>query len=478
MTATAQVGMVGAPPRLEIGKGNPEAVKYGKIWERPEYRITAPGEQYVPLFIQHAQPKIGSSIIDFGCGTGRGALAFHNAGFEVTAIDFVKNCLDDEPRKQLKFVKADLEQPISVYAEYGYCTDVMEHIPEVRVDMVLDNILNSAQHVFFAIAGFEDRCGELIGERLHLTVHNYGWWLAKFAQHECIIHWSQPANDYCFFYVTAWKTGRDVVKNGKLNIEEEQIRKNVAHNIKQDWLQVVPYEPNDLECVILGGGPSLNDYADEIKDLRDGGAKLLTMNGTYQWALDHGLTPSAQLVVDARAFNARFTKPVVDNCKYMISSQCDPSVFEGLPKDRTYIWHTNPEVIKDLVSDQYEAAYFIPGGSCILLRAVPLMRMLGYKKFHLFGCDSCLIDDKHHAYSQAENDGGRVMPVIVEGRTFLCHPWMISQAEEFMEMVRTMGDEVDLAVYGDGLLSHIINVSAEMEAKSNGSIRLENLSGS
>jgi hypothetical protein len=189
------------------------------------------------------------------------------------------------------------------------------------------------------------------------------------------------------------------------------------------------------------------------------------MNGSYHWALDHDLTPSAQLVVDAREFNQRFTKPIVDDCKYLIASQCHPSVFDDLPKERTYIWHTNPALIKDLVGDQYDAAYFIPGGSSILLRAIPLMRMLGYKQFHLYGCDSCLLNDRHHAYDQVENDGGVPIPVILEGRSFWCHPWMISQAEEFQEMVNTMGDEIDLAVYGNGLLAYIINTAAELERK-------------
>ena len=216
----------------------------------------------------------------------------------------------------------------------------------------------------------------------------------------------------------------------------------------------------------MGGGPSLNDFADEIKKNRADGVKLITLNGAYNWALHHGLTPSATIVVDARPFNARFTKPVVDDCKYLLASQCDPSVFEGLPKDRTYIWHTMAEQLHEVLDAQYGAGgwYAIPGGSTVLLRAIPLMRMLGYSKFILYGCDSCLKGDEHHAFEQDENNAPYSIPVIVNpgGRVFQCHASMISQAQEFIGLVQQLGDVIELDVKGDGLLAYILEVGAEL----------------
>jgi hypothetical protein len=92
----------------------------------------------------------------------------------------------------------------------------------------------------------------------------------------------------------------------------------------------------------------------------------------------------------------------------------------------------------------------------VLLRAIPLLRMLGFKQFHLYGCDSCLTGE-HHAYAQAENDDAPAIPVTVsDGRIFQCHPWMVAQAQEFMELIKFLGDEIEIATYGDGLLNHIL----------------------
>jgi hypothetical protein len=89
--------------------------------------------------------------------------------------------------------------------------------------------------------------------------------------------------------------------------------------------------------------------------------------------------------------------------------------------------------------------------------------MLGFRRFHLFGADSCLTDDgKHHAYSQPENDGMMIFPAYVGGRKFLCHPWMFSQAQEMMDLIKFYGHAFELEIHGDGLLKHILTTGAEM----------------
>jgi len=91
--------------------------------------------------------------------------------------------------------------------------------------------------------------------------------------------------------------------------------------------------------------------------------------------------------------------------------------------------------------------------------------MLGFHNIHMYGFDSCLREDEHHAYAQPENDyGTHPIPVSVGGRIFYCDPWMFSQATEWMEMIGLFGDEISLDVKGDGLIAHIIKTGAELTA--------------
>lgn len=462
-----------------------EQEKYTLMWSHPEYRRCVPGAQVAEQFLRLAQPHRGSTVIDFGCGTGEGALlitllsdAIFGSPVRVHMLDFARNCLDEDVHNALttqahaiQFTQHDLTQPSPVTAAYGYCTDVMEHIPPESVDTVLTHILQAAQHVFFQISCVDDSCGVLIGEKLHLSVHPPAWWLSKFNDFKCTIHYWQAAKDgsACMAYVSAWSTGQEIVDKGELNIEEEKIRANVRANLQGGWQQVRPYEPQSTEVMIIGGGPSLNGQLDTIRQMRADGKKLITLNGAYHWALEHGLTVSATVVVDARPFNARFTHPVSDGTLYLIGSQCDPSVLEGLPKERTFLWHTTAETIRDILDEQCPGEWFgVPGGCTVLLRAIPLLKMLGYRKFHLFGCDSCVDATPgtwlvHHAYDQPENDGVTLYPAVVGGRTFTCTAWQIAQGTEFMSLIKYMGDMFEIEVHGDGLLGWILEHGAQVD---------------
>jgi len=485
----------GAETVLEVHKDVvSEQAKYEEMWQHPEYRQVIPGEHCAQKFLKFANPPNNAEVIDFGCGTGGGGAAislmatFAGKLVKVHLLDFARNCLDPEVREALttqshalRFDQHDLTVPLpgEWSAPYGFCTDVMEHIPPQDVDRVLINILQAAQHVFFQISCVEDACGVLIGHKLHLSVHPPAWWKAKLVALGCQIHnWEEaPDGSALIAYVTAWSTGQDLVDSGELNTEQDQIRANVRANIRAGWQQVRPYEPNDAEVMLVGGGPSLLSQLPTIVQMRQAGAKLVTLNGAYNWALEHGLKVSAQVVVDARPFNARFTHPVQEETLYLVGSQCDPLTLEGLPKERTYLWHTTAEIVRDILQEECPDKWFgVPGGCTVLLRAIPLLRMLGYRKFHLFGCDSCVnvIDAlntirlnapvvEHHAYAQPENEGMPLFPVTVGGRVFQCQAWQIAQAQEFVSLIKVMGDMFELEVHGGGLLEWILQHGAQMD---------------
>jgi len=482
---TAKAGMHGQQPSVLISpakkcvltgletRTNPEKKKYEQLWSGTDYRRYSPGERVAVDFLKQARPKEGAEVIDFGCGSGRGGLALCVfGGAKVCFVDFAPNCLDPEIQQALKtqshmlrFVEADLEKRIPVQAEYGFCADVMEHIPEDKVDQVLDNILTAARHVFFQISTLPDHFGSTIGEQLHLTVKPFEWWLAKLRGKDVVFHWSENQGGAALFYVTAWTDASELVKRGRVNTTGEAVKTHILSALQRKLLVAQPHQRQDTEVMLLGGGPSLANYWDDIKHKRDTGMPLITTNGTYNEALKRGIIPSAQVIVDARAFNSRFVVPHVDTCKYFLSSQCAPSVFDAAPAGHTILWHSvvNEELANFIDEHAGAGTWFpVPGGSTVMLRAFTLFRMLGYWRFHVYGFDSCLEQGKHHAYDQAENDYEKVISVSVGGRVFQCHVWMASQAQEFIDQVRMMGDEVKMIVYGDGLISHILKTGADL----------------
>ncbi len=177
-----------------------EQAKYELMWTHPEYRNVAPGELCADVFIEKFNPH--GKVIDFGCGTGRGALKLHDAGCEMLLLDFTENSRDTEALA-LPFKLCDLTLPIDVnHVKYGYCTDVMEHIEPKKVEDVINNIMAVAENVFFQISLVPDAMGALIGQDLHLSVHTMKWWTDKFTALGYDVVWSQDEGISALFYVS------------------------------------------------------------------------------------------------------------------------------------------------------------------------------------------------------------------------------------------------------------------------------------
>ncbi len=472
-----QAGMVGLPPKVLVRPipVNPEKAKYEKLWgDVPDYRAIAPGEELAMKFLGQAQPPKDAECIDFGCGTGRGALMLAAlGGLRVKMLDFAENCLDQDVAQacitqptRISFRAHDLNNVPAENAAYGYCCDVMEHIPTDDVPKVLRNILGSAQHVFFGISTVPDVMGARIGEDLHLTVKPMAWWMKQITSLGAVVHWTEDmaADGYCLIYCSGWQNAAELVKTGVINVSDQVINEQTRQNIEAGWTNVAPRQRQNREVIVLAGGPSMRGEIETIRKLREAGAALVTVNGSYGWAIENGLVPSVQIVLDAREFNARFMRPLVDTCQYLVASQCHPATLEGLPRERTTLWHTMgiSEANERLISEKGIPFFPVPGGSTVVLRALPLMRMLGLTQFHLFGFDSCVLPDAHHAYPQPENDNPQLIPINCGGRIFECTPWQASQATEFMDLVSVMGDEMELSVYGDGLIKHILTTGARL----------------
>lgn len=153
------------------------------MWDIPAYRKMSPGERLVEQAVRELGAEPGDSFIDFGCGTGRPAQKLISMGYSTSGVDHADNCLD--PDVSIPFsVQCLWDLPKDMRSDFGFCTDVMEHIPTEKVHDVLSEIRRVCQKgAFFQIATFLDGMGRHIGERLHLTVRGPVWWREQLSEH-------------------------------------------------------------------------------------------------------------------------------------------------------------------------------------------------------------------------------------------------------------------------------------------------------
>lgn len=161
-----------------------ERAKYEEMWALPGYATYSPGVTYLPLFLDMAKTSRGETILDAGCGSGKGALALQAAGFEVRLCDLTADglvaeasampfdiaCLWHDLAPQLRYVQGGA-------FDWVYCCDVLEHIDEALTMLVITRLLAVARRgVFLSIATVPDAHGVWIGDTLHQTVKPFWWW--------------------------------------------------------------------------------------------------------------------------------------------------------------------------------------------------------------------------------------------------------------------------------------------------------------
>ncbi len=148
-----------------------EKLKYERIHAVPGYSL-GPGASHVATFLSYIKP--GESVIDFGCGTGDAARKLADLGHPVHLVDIVKDPL----RHDLPFYEGSLHAlPADLpRADWGFCCDVMEHLPEEWIPAAMAGMKSKVNKIFFAICGAPDGWGHHINDTLHLTVKPFEWW--------------------------------------------------------------------------------------------------------------------------------------------------------------------------------------------------------------------------------------------------------------------------------------------------------------
>ena len=228
---------------------------------------------------------------------------------------------------------------------------------------------------------------------------------------------------------------------------------------------------HDGTFVIVGSGPSLPNMIDAIREEKRQKHPICAIKGAHDFLIDHGITPDLFVSVEPRE---RPLKHMSDRTCYMLASRCPPSLFDQLKGKNVLVWHSwsshnntppDPETDKVLRWEDFNplpecevwrGRFGVGGASTSGLRAVNLAYLMGFRKMHMYGMDSCLAADKYTKRFSGENIGdSKVIDVIVDGKRFFCNGALSSQAMEFQQ-VAGMFKDMEFTVYGGGLLAAIM----------------------
>lgn len=184
-----------------------ERAKYETVWAFEDYKKYSPGMENVARFLKIVQPEPREWIIDIGCGTGGAGLELEKAGLETHWLDITDAALDPAVKRE-KFIQKpiwgdwsfprshSISKSASIFStgwHYGFCCDVLEHIPPEYVMLCLDRITENCGTSWLQVCNLPDNFGKLVGQPLHLTVQPFVWWRERLKEMGTLVE----ARDLC-----------------------------------------------------------------------------------------------------------------------------------------------------------------------------------------------------------------------------------------------------------------------------------------
>ncbi len=227
------------------------------------------------------------------------------------------------------------------------------------------------------------------------------------------------------------------------------IHANMARGLQEFEPTLVAH---DGTVVVVGSGPTLPTFIEEIREEREKGRTIFSVNGAHDLLCEHDIVPDFFLTVDPRDLRHNLRRKN-DRTIYLLASRVAPEVFEHLMGCRIVLWHAQGHHAEMPAFEGAKVA-LIGGGPTSGTRAMFLAYLMGFRNMVLYGMDSC-----NDAKGRKRFDSGsqfQTTEVVVGGRTFTCSMAMAGQAQDFQAATYACMPGLHLDVKGDGLIAAIV----------------------
>ena len=232
----------------------------------------------------------------------------------------------------------------------------------------------------------------------------------------------------------------------------ESLEDNIRTNMQRGLPEIAPaFYFHDGTFVIVGSGPSLPDFIEEIKQEKAKGRTIVAIKGAHDFLCEHGIEPDLFISVEPRDRRNNLQRKN-QHTVYLLASRVNTDVFEHLKDCKVMLWHSWSMERECRV---FKGKFAIGGGTTSGLRAINIGYILGFRKFKMYGMDSCLAKDGETKRFTGEK-AGKIIDVHVGGKKFLCTLALAVQANEFQELYNIMPD-AHIEAVGDGLIAAILD---------------------
>lgn len=212
---------------------------------------------------------------------------------------------------------------------------------------------------------------------------------------------------------------------GHCVVDTEGCRRNVDSALRRG-LRVCGWAPKRTGTLaIVGSAPSVKRYVDELKAWP---GEIWAVNGAYRFLLDHGIVAHAFVGLDPVPELKEYVERRHERTTFLMSSVCDPSVFDELKDADLWLWHSKQNDFPYPPGEQV-----VGGGTTCLTRAPFLAHMVGWRDITLYGGDSSF-EEGEYCYrtgSFSQDTDRPKFEVEIGGKVFLTEMNLLKQVPVF-----------------------------------------------
>ena len=212
-------------------------------------------------------------------------------------------------------------------------------------------------------------------------------------------------------------------------------------------------------AVVIGGGPSVEDYIDKIKELKKDGAVIVSIERMYTWCWKNDIKPDYVVALDASDDVVEGFVSIHPETIHLISTQCPPHLFDLMKDEKVYIFNT----VQNGIDSQkiwekygYDVVTKINSGGSVTLGAFSIAMTLGCKDIHIFGFDCHMTNGGYANGIAGVGIQEGIFEVEVGDRLFKTNSPYLSFAQQFFDlkvMATRLGMLKSVKVYGDSLVT-------------------------
>lgn len=241
----------------------------------------------------------------------------------------------------------------------------------------------------------------------------------------------------------------------------------IIENIKENIKLTIPAIHNDknwregMPIAIVGGGPSLKTELENLRKCK----YIMACGSVHDYLMSKGIVPTWTVVCDPDLIMQSYLTRVDQDCtKFLIASQCDPSLFEYFKEKgaNVTIWHLNGDKFDVSVYGNNQIA--IGGGCTVGTRAMVIAMGMGFFNLHLYGMDTALTNQEHHAYEWNDPTIEKIhdthdIQLEIDGPKFTIAGYHLGQLFDIRALMSQYANRMQLTVHGESFLAYYMRLA-------------------